>query len=95
MSQQEWSSENKVYHCFGDIPLGASHCTNAMQTSLCGPQGQARLDNYLPLAPFSIKPAHIPDSGLGVSFQLFMFFLQQGVQACAILSMPSYPWMER
>ncbi|KAI4571652.1 hypothetical protein MJG53_013758 [Ovis ammon polii x Ovis aries] len=95
-SQQEWSSENGVYRCFGDIPLGASHCTkDAMQTSLCGPQGQARLDSYLSLAPFSIKPAHIPDSGLGVSFHLFTFFLQQAVQACAILSMPSYPWMER
>lgn len=69
-SQQEWSSENRVYRCFGNIPLGASHCTkDAMQTSLCGPQGQARLDNYLPLAPFSIKPSHIPDSGLrGVPF---------------------------
>lgn len=35
-----------------------------MQASLCGPQGQARLHLDLPLAPFSIKHAHIPDSGL-------------------------------
>lgn len=94
-SQQEWSLRNGVYRCFGDIPLGASHCTkDAMQTSLCGPQARQDLTaTYLLHPSQSSPPIQILASGFLSS--LHVLLSTAGCAGCAILSMPSYPWMER